>query len=357
MRLLVKVQFSQELVELSKQVQYTKLVTHAFSLKGNCVIQGQKIPFEGGQSQIAAATMAKSVASFATRLQMDKSSVAQFVQSLEYAQDQASHSSTQTVKRIAKGEPTCILTGYQGHAATVFIWKGLFILCDRSGSRESLSIHRFDPSKLNENSIELLINKDKYTEAEYNTLINETLPKALAFTQTENEKTLQQLASLPPQIVGNCSWASTEGVVKVFMLLEKLGKKSVVAPNVPSEQKALQEAVNANFAKWQVYQQMQLLEKCIKHTVDPKLLIQSFNALWAIRTTFSQSFDVELQQRLKELETSYKKNKSPADQRRFRVCKALALALPNRKPLQHLQAVLGTLAFIFSSKKIKNETA
>ncbi len=313
---------SQETQEYSKQYKRTKLLTHAFEIGGTGKIHGQKIDFEGYGSNVAAATMAKSVAEIP-----EMTDISQALQD-------ASHN------LYNPQGPNIILTGYSGHSIAVLIWKDLFIVCDRAGDTKSLLVHRFDPGKLTQDVAKLLVGVRNKSEKDYKELMRKTLPQMLGFKkQTDAELAIQKAAKLPWQLVGNCSWAAAEGIIKAFLVV----KNPKTADGI--------------FAKWQISQQMTLLEKYLDGPHDKSLVNESLNALWIIKERYPKVFDDTIIKRLEDLETRYKKTLSKNELRRFSIHKALASAIPFRLPLRLLQGILGTLSLIFTSLKGAKEYA
>src|SRR5208282_5541346 len=118
--------------------------------------------------------------------------------------------------------------------------------------------------------------------------------------QTENELRLQAGINLPIQIVGNCCWAATEGIVKVYLLLNQLRDSSFqVTPETSVE---MMNGIDTTFAKWILFQQMLLLEQYIGRVHDDKLVLQSFNFLWSAKWKRPEIFDKPFTEHLNALE-------------------------------------------------------
>lgn len=305
---------SRETQEYSKQYKRTKLLTHAFEIGGTGKILGRKVDFEGYGPNGPAAIMAKSVAQVPE--------MADIAQALQNASD----------NMYRPGGPNIILTGYSEHSITVLIWKDLFIVCDRGGGTKSLLVHRFDPDKLTPAVANLLFDIRHKSEKEYKVLMKKTIPQMLGFQkQSAEELAIQKAARLPWQLVGNCTWAATEGIIKAFLVIKD------------------PKSADSTFAKWQISQQMTLLEKYLKDPHDKTIINESFNVLWIIKARHPKVFDDTLVKRLEELETRYKKVLSIKEFKRFPIHKALASAIPFRPPLRLLQGILGALSLLFIS--------
>ncbi len=335
---LFKKHISDAAVRYTKQHKQTKLVTHAFQLKGQSIISGVPIQYEGGQDKINASRMAKSIAAFgkSDSCPLPKEWAGELAETLT---DALEANEEKTLQRIQEGKPALIFTGFIGHAVSVLIWEDICIICDRRrGLSSPLFVHRFDPKKLTVEAITFLQSLKGKTKGDHKIGIESTLPKMLGFKpQSQNELSLQRKVALPFQIVGNCSWASTEGIIKAYMLL----KATKGAPDkVPS--------INSTFLSWQLFQQMLVLDKYLKHPIDPKLLFESFNSLWILKARCPKAFTPPLSKQLADLESKYLTTQSKKETARFRTNKALSSMFPHIKPLRMLQAILGTLSFIFT---------
>jgi hypothetical protein len=200
------------------------------------------------------------------------------------------------------------------------------------GASKPLQVMRFDKTKLDEDILDDLLKLKNGTEKEYKYCMQKYLPDALSFRKQQKEElSIEKQARLPMQIVGNCSWAATEGIVKTLILLHTKDAKTL----------------DKTFTSWQVQTQAKLLEKYLKNPLDPDLVYHSFNALWIAKKRFPSSINSE---RLKALEDMFMKDKSKAEQKRFKTHKVLSQVIQSRKPLRILQAILGTLSFIFSRR-------
>ncbi len=341
MRQLVLVKSSFHIERFAQKLKATKLLTHVFSLRGTANIGGQKIPFEFGQREIAAAKMAKSCP-------------APLQEALEFAAEQNSHSPQETLERIKQGKPTCILTGYSdrnvGHAATVLVQGELFMLCDRGRSFSApLLVHKFDPSKLNEQTIEQLRALAYMPKKEYLNFVSNELPKMLSFEQAPNEKAIIELLGIPNQTVSNCTWASTEGIVKALFLFKELGGTQL--PTDDSQKQQLKNSLEVIFSNWQIAVGMDFLEKGIKKGLDTRLLRQSFISLWMAKTLKQKVFTPDQAQKLVEIEKDFLKTQSKAESMRFRTLKAFYANKIIAESLREIQETMSTLLLIFSSLK------
>lgn len=287
----------EEACNYAKQYKQTKLMSHAFAVKGSSHIQGRKINWEAGTKEIAAITMASSAKQFAEQFPslLDEASAQHLAQSLQFAADHKSRKLDQYLHGIQRGMPTFFLTGYQEHGTTVLIWNDLFILCDRNRTRSiPLEIYHYDRNKLTRYIIQRLLLSQ--SAAAYLNNIQNVYPKELNFTQTAADKQLQTMASLPLQIVGNCGWASTEGAVKAYLLLAKLQQEGFT--------QNLQNSIDQTFSNWLLFQQLSLLDSYIEHEPDAQLILQSFLVLWTTRSNHA-SLEKSLLKQIDALEAKY----------------------------------------------------
>ena len=129
--------------------------------------------------------------------------------------------------RIKKGLPIMINSGFKSHSVTLLIWDKQIVICNRGAlSRRPLEIYHFSPENFDLNDLnELLKIKLHGTYLDYKKLYFEELPKKLLFTQTELDKELEIVsASLPNQIVGNCSFISPITAFYAMKLLMEVRK-------------------------------------------------------------------------------------------------------------------------------------
>ncbi|MCE5316126.1 MAG: ankyrin repeat domain-containing protein [Parachlamydia sp.] len=343
-RQLIKIRSTDTIVSYTKSYLKTTLLSHVFAFKGSSNLQGRILEWQGEHPQIAAHQMAKSMPLFGQQSPdlLDYRTIRLLTQSLHFAADP--HNSKQILERIRKGLPTPILTGFYEHAVNVLIWKDLFVICDRGGFLGTpLKIQRFDPNKLDQNAIQMLIDIGSQPEEKYMEAMTTTLPKQLSFTQSENEQLLQELIDIPLQIVGNCGWASTEGMVKAFLLLQRLKDNNFsLAVRQPEE---LKQSNEITFANWLFFQQMLLLDKYIAPERDHHLIMKSFQSLWSAQKCKPQAFE-NLTPFLEQLETKYMDIATGNESIIFRAEKAKTVALP--KSSDNTWRALGTLSFLFS---------
>lgn len=305
--------------DFAKQLQRTKLTTHAFHLKGKSEIQERKIKWEGGYSELAAATMGKSIQNFSDEYPhlLNRKSSRLLAQSFQFAVDHQSHKSEHYMRHFNQGRPLVFLSGYVGHAATIIIWKNLFIVCDRSGAQNPLVIKEFDRSKFNPTTIELLLKLPNQPHSSYIEALSKQLPQMLSLKQSTMADQLQTMGALLAQHVGNCSWAASEEAANVFMLLAEILQQEGF--KLPDDTTQLQDWLNKTFTNWLLFQHLALLEKQLKSDPNPALVQKSFKILWALRNnkTSSLFIEPELLQRIDQLEANYLNKIPPATKKDF----------------------------------------
>ncbi len=316
---LIKSKATTTFLDFSRLLKRTKITTHAFEMEGKGMLFGKQIPFEGGISALAARTMAKSCSK--------NSDLQELAPLLEKAAD------LRLPTKI--DEQFIILTGFSGHAVSVLIWDDLFITCDRGGSqKDPLTVKRFDRTKLDLETVSLISKAKSRSKDDYKKLMNDILPKKLDFKSDDETKKIQKQSSLPFQIVGNCSWAANEGIIKTYLVIKN------------------PKTAEASFMRWQVSQQMDLLEKYLKDPIDREIVYQSFNTLWLAKRYYGYAVDTS---RLEKLEALYLKGKPSKEIRVFRINKTVAKLLPFRIPLRFLQGIISALALLFTTGRIRLE--
>ncbi|MBS0636878.1 MAG: ankyrin repeat domain-containing protein, partial [Verrucomicrobia bacterium] len=290
-------------VTYAKLAKQTKLLSHSYALQGTSTIQGQRLNLEGTYYELPLRAIAKSIQRFSKQFPalLDKSHARHFAQGLLFAHDMRSHTPKEALARIRRGLPTTIATGFTNHAVAVLIWNDLFIHCDRAGVfTKALSVYRFNRDKIAEQDIELLIGcKDQSCER-YVQAFQETLPTRLEFSQSDNEVMLEKMMALPMQTVGNCAWASVEGIVKAYLLVNSLRDTAFVLPETQGEQNGCKLALEHTFTSWLIFQRLELLERYLDNPVDHALIQSCFISLWSTKID-----NPELIARLKLVEDKY----------------------------------------------------
>lgn len=325
----------------AKMYTGAKLLSHACALRGTAVVEGQVIPLEGGFSNLFATKIAKSILEFskAFPLHLDENSAVDLAEVLQFAA--GNNSPEQTLKRIRQGMPTCILTGYDQHAATVFIWGDFFIWCDRSGEPgvNPISVCRFDPEKLRELDIQQMKDVKSKPSKEYIQMMTSLYVK-LGVRQSEDDLEIQKCIDIPAQVVGNCGWASVEGALKAHLVLNRLKK----CPSGVQQNEALKESVSETFTSYTVFQQIKFLDKYLdRGVVDRHLVFDSFNALWSLKIT-----DLKLTKRIMELEDKYYATASKIDRQDYVTNKIMRSLFPYPNAWRNLARTRDVLTSIIS---------
>lgn len=335
MQQLIKVNTSKCIQHVAISYNSTKLLTNAFAFTGSSNVQGRKIDWESQHPAIAAHEMARSIPLFAAETSfLDENTARHLSQSLHFASDQAIHKPKDILARIKRGQPTVILTGFESHVVTILIWKDIFVLCNRGGlARRPLEIYRYNSQLLDLHAVMMLLAIQNMSADIYAKVCFEKMPKDLHFTQTENEMNLEKLIELPKQMVANCSWASTEGIVKVLFALEQLNDFQL-----PQETETLKSALDNTFANWQVHQQIKLLREYISTSPDHDLVVKSFQELWKSKRLTSQ---------MEVLEKEYLQIVPSEVSQNFRTAKAFYRVTPPDKT-DRVGGMLGALSLIFS---------
>lgn len=259
---------SKKNLELLKEYKEETLVTaisHTTSLKGNIELQHSSenisplsVRLEGFHSPFWLNKMHK-----ATQL-MHKNHSAIFSEEENHLLDDAlvfganlnAYTPAEILGRIQQDLPVMLHTGYTGHYVSVLVWGSYFIICNRGGaSRAPIEIFQYDQEKLDEKTIQEIINCANKSKEDYQQLFFTTLPQTLSFEQEELEKSIQEKCPLPKQIVGNCSWLSPETAVWALLVWQKIRE---------SEEPNIEESIQTEtqrFNSWLVFNQLYHLER------------------------------------------------------------------------------------------------
>lgn len=157
------------------------------------------------------------------------------------------------INRLLEHELILIPVAYEGHAITCIKCGDLWVKCDRgynSRVEGSVVIYRVrNHELLTRNFIKNLIYK-KHSREYVNQGINEYLG-------------LLPIAELPlpPQVIGNCSWANVEASVPAMLFLLLLQERFRIDAQ---ETANIQQSVMAIFEEWREWDKDRALEECIQ---------------------------------------------------------------------------------------------
>lgn len=160
------------------------------------------------------------------------------------------------------GQPVILTSGFKGHSTTTLLWGDKFVLCNRGVllQRNTYWMYTFDSDKLTPFTIKKIKKRHVHFDESDNLFFNE-LPRELAFQQTEIKRYLE-LPLIKPQKIGNCAYASIEGMALILLVLSKLNEaKASVGQLDPEIIQQVAEEQQMAFSQWQAHQLMQTLKK------------------------------------------------------------------------------------------------
>lgn len=181
------------------------------------------------------------------------------------------YSKADKVKRIKKGLPVILNTGWSTHAVSILIWKDQFIICNRgTESRKPVDAFHFDPLKMNEEILNEIESLPLTNGSGYNQLFFTKLYKELSFDQNDVDQKMNEINILPLQTMGNCTFISPVTAVYTFILLSSLrgiNEKGQLSSNLPQTEvqwnEVAQTTLNA-YQTWLAHVQLSFLERVIK---------------------------------------------------------------------------------------------
>lgn len=114
-----------------------------------------------------------------------------------------------------KDEPVIIPGRGGNHSLYFLIWQDIFVICDR-GNDSTHNVCTFDPAKLtNEMIQQMLISEENQ---DYYSYIYDELPILLDM-KSESFSGKLAMRSLEKQKIGNCSYASAEGIISLMLVV------------------------------------------------------------------------------------------------------------------------------------------
>lgn len=229
---------------------------------------------------------------------------------LRLAADFKSRKPEDYIERIQRGDPTFIPSGHEGHAVSVLIWNDLLVIGNRGSERgaQTIKIGRYGPTKLNSNFIQKLLALRSKDDSNYHQAMNNDEGKSplleeIGFETGDNETTLESLAALPVQKVGNCAWANQEATVKAYFLLTKIQERGFKLPENPEELTLVKTSMEETFQTWLLSQKMTFIEKNIISGSNPEAIIENvFEILRKDLSKVPPKVREVLEEKIKEME-------------------------------------------------------
>jgi ankyrin repeat protein len=261
-----------ELIALNKDVNYRILLAHAWEIQGsvNVVVSEKNRTFnlEGFHFPKILSKIVKHTGLFLEsdfRWGVEDINRGMFDSLIETYTYSGTHKlksldARALLNRWNDRKPVLIPTGYVGHAITILLWCEYLVICNRGGDDPTIKIHLFDRevNQLETDDIKSLI-KVQQLEKNNWTLTIANLSKKLKSTPVPSlEKAL--LSYLPAQKVGNCTYASSEGMAFIFLALSYLK---------PGEKKypdgIVRDIIYPLFSEWRDFQRLRFLRRYLTY--------------------------------------------------------------------------------------------
>lgn len=162
------------------------------------------------------------------------------------------------LSRIQRNLPTSLDTGFRGHAVCCLFWGQYFILCNRgNASRKPIEVYLYDSKRMTSEVVNKLHELKSLEKNEYTKYLFTELPKILDFRQEELQLGIEKCCLLADQTMGNCSWASLEGLVWSVVMLNQINQTHESITSLEN----IVKKVNAIFQFWLLGNQFYFLEK------------------------------------------------------------------------------------------------
>lgn len=165
-------------------------------------------------------------------------------------------------EEIRKGDPVTLFTGYIGHAVQVFTYSGYLIISNKGeNSRRPIEVYKINTDKLTEEILKSFLNIKDQEQIAYQSWLKE-FPQILdaqtddVCIQVENSYPKNKLGNY--QLIGNCSWESTE--VAVYGLLALHRTLSASKSNKNIKQASIE--ANVTFLHWNSCMLLHAIEEC-----------------------------------------------------------------------------------------------
>lgn len=284
-------------IGFDRQYTLTKLLAHAFELAGVSRIYGVEVDWEGMSQEVAAETMAKYVRKFSMVLPniLNKDLSSLLIQSLEFA---ARYKSEVMYKfKVDTLKPIFILTGSLKHSVIFLIWQRFLIVSNRSQLPTNV-IGECNEKKFNEKFFKTVLSRKLESI--------DNLKKILISVDFQSLPDFEKIASLPPQKVGNCSWASLEGGVYAFLFLAQWGINIINGLSDIEEPKKVTDCI---FYNWLFFLRLNILDRYIdkidKNDWDENLVYQCFTVLYEDCAQYAEILEESIVNGFAVLEKKY----------------------------------------------------
>ncbi|MBS0655401.1 MAG: ankyrin repeat domain-containing protein [Verrucomicrobia bacterium] len=187
-------------------------------------------------------------------------------------------------KAFKDKKPVIINIRLPRHVGNAVILNDLFVVCNKgSASRKPIEIYRFNPNKLSENILAMLMLEFQSTEAYSDFFFNkQKLPALLQFSQSTYETELEKLLDMAFQAIGNCSWESPEAASQMVIVLYTLQKVGLLQRGnfTVLRAKIFVEEAMYLFHNFLLFEQLRSLEKYLTLTSVKKRKFVSNNEMY-----------------------------------------------------------------------------
>lgn len=310
-----------ELYTQNKESRRRKMLSHAWSLGGYSQLKKLDTDFVAANVKLTGSFGSESfhlMAKHLTKLKEKDPLIlsgtrANFLkEAITFAAGQDAHTNEEILERVGQGKPTFINAGYSGHAVTLLIYKDQFVISNQGNfSRRPMEIYHFNKDLFTLQTLEKIFEvkadtSEKKTD-KYKKLYFEELPKELGFTQDEVDLTLEEVAPLPPQVVGNCAWVSPHIALAALMMISRVPEKG--ASKIIEEEMNVFNTIHQSEQFYVLESSLNSLKKGEQYFKLDHDLIET-----ALHKAYLLPLDATMHKRLEEITEKYKNSLEPLQQ-------------------------------------------
>lgn len=236
----------------------TKLLAHAFTLKGNADLSEPGTPtrsvrLEGFDPRLVPyASLLEALGEKGTGITPEEVDLLQ--SAFQFSQDPDAHHIANMVER---GHPVVIQSGFEGHSFSFIIYGNYFCMCDRANGEKTYTLYHINRRKVTPELVQQLIDLSNKDESLVYNFTDNELPALLDAHTNDFCDIVTENISIPPQKAGNCVYVNTLKLPTFLLLLIHRLKiapaddPTVILSQAPNLRRSISTAFRKTLLNWE----------------------------------------------------------------------------------------------------------